>query len=241
MSVRMMTLVWELDLPDSEKLVLLALADCANDEGHCWPSVATLYKKCSKSERTVQSCIRTLCVKGHLTQHPVRGKRCDYTVHPIVRFADPRRGCTPAEDAPPQPLPDTPAAAAPKPPQPLHPNHKENHQEPSPKLRAVPDSWTPKPFGEGTVSRRVVDGWPPGELEAQVEQFLAHHGSKNNSFSDLQKAFSTWVLNTRKFGIGNNGGRANTVGRNQPSDGLSSTARAALRVFGTGERSGVSQ
>lgn len=35
--------------------------------------------------------------------------------------------------------------------------------------------------------------------------------------------------------------RTNTVGRNQPSDGLSSTARAGLRVFGTGERPGVSQ
>src|SRR4051794_39682647 len=112
MSIRMMSLVWELDLPDSEKLVLLALADCANDEGDCWPSVATLTKKCSKSERTVQNCIRTLCVKGHLTQKPGPHKSWDYVVHPIVRLASdtpaaaaPRNGCTP------QGLHLTPAAA----------------------------------------------------------------------------------------------------------------------------------
>ncbi len=41
MSIKIMTAVWNLDLPDSEKLALLALADCANDEGLCWPSMAT--------------------------------------------------------------------------------------------------------------------------------------------------------------------------------------------------------
>ena len=116
MSVRMMSLVWELDLPDSEKLVLLALADCANDEGGCWPSVETISRKCSKSERTVQNCIRTLCVKGHLTRRERHATSCYYTVHPIVRLTDPaetapRKDCT----YPPQPLHPTPAAAAPKP------------------------------------------------------------------------------------------------------------------------------
>ena len=36
-------------------------------------------------------------------------------------------------------------------------------------------------------------------------------------------------------------GRTNGMGRNQPSDGLSSTARAALRVFGTGGRPDLPQ
>lgn len=84
MSVRMMSLVWELTLPDSEKLVLLALADCANDEGRCWPSMKTLSGKCSKSDRTIQGCIKSLCAKGHLSREEVPGKGCHYTVHPIV-------------------------------------------------------------------------------------------------------------------------------------------------------------
>jgi len=115
MSVRVMSLVWAMDLPDSEKIVLLALADCANDEGHCWPGMATLTRKCSKSDRTIQTAIRTLCAKGHLTRREVPGKGCNYTVHPIVRMADPRSGCTPEETSPPKPLPQTPEAVSGKP------------------------------------------------------------------------------------------------------------------------------
>lgn len=108
MSVRTMTKVWALDLPDSEKIVLLALADCANDEGHCWPSVRSLMVKCSKSERTIQGCIKRLVDAGHLTRREVLGKGCNYTVHP-------RSDDTPAENAPPQRTTQTPAAAADKP------------------------------------------------------------------------------------------------------------------------------
>lgn len=108
MSVRVMSLVWQINLPDSQKIVLLALADSANDEGTCWPSIATLAAKCSKSERTVQGVIRELVESGHLTRIEKPGKGCLYTIHP-------RSDCTPAKAAPPQPLPPTPAAAAPKP------------------------------------------------------------------------------------------------------------------------------
>jgi hypothetical protein len=204
----MMTLVWEVPLADSEKIVLLALADCANDEGHCWPSMATLAKKCSKSDRTVQACIQTLCSKGHLTRREVPGRGCNYTVHPIVRLAtpeavSPRSGFAPEAAAPrrdcatpPKPIRDTPEAASDKP--------SKNHKEPSKRrVRApIPDDWQPKPFAEGTKSRQVMDSWPDGELEAQLEQFKANHRGKGNTFFDPQDAWQTWVLNTRKFGIG---------------------------------------
>ena len=108
MSVRVMSAVWELSLPDSQKIVLLALADCANDEGHCWPSMATLAAKCSKGERTVQGVIKQLVESGHLTRREVPGKGCNYTVHP-------RKDRTPAEAAPPQGTTETPAEAAPHP------------------------------------------------------------------------------------------------------------------------------
>lgn len=88
-----MSLVWQLELPDSQKIVLLALADSANDEGHCWPSMASLVKKCSKGERTIQGVIKQLCDDGHLTRREVLGKGCNYSVHP-------RRDCAPAETAP---------------------------------------------------------------------------------------------------------------------------------------------
>jgi hypothetical protein len=35
------------------KLVLMALADSADEQGVCWPSIRTLAKKCTVSTRTV--------------------------------------------------------------------------------------------------------------------------------------------------------------------------------------------
>ena len=108
MSIKLMSAVWKINLPASEKLVLLALADCANDEGGCWPSMKTLVEKCSKGERTVQAAIKALVEAGHLSRDERLGKGCYYTVHP-------RNNCAPAENAPPQKMRQTPAKSADKP------------------------------------------------------------------------------------------------------------------------------
>lgn len=108
MSIRIMTAVWEIPLPDSEKLTLLALADCANDEGTCWPSMATLARKCSKSDRTVQKAIQSLCDKGHLTRSERPGKGVLYQIHP-------RSDDTPERASPPKGTTKTPEAASDKP------------------------------------------------------------------------------------------------------------------------------
>lgn len=180
-----MSAVWSLDLPDSQKIVLLALADCANDEGHCWPSMATLAKKCSKGERTVQGVIKELVSAGHLTRREVLGKGCNYTVHP-------RSDCAPAKPAPPQRTAVTPAAAADKPSRTIKtPKEARAHE--------LPVGWVPAEFGTKTKSRGVVDGWPPGEFDAQLEHFTAHHRGRGNKFKDWQDAWSTWVLGSRKF------------------------------------------
>lgn len=61
MSISAINAVWKLaTLPGVEKSVLLALADYANADGMCWPSVATLARKCGWSERTVQESVRKL-------------------------------------------------------------------------------------------------------------------------------------------------------------------------------------
>lgn len=64
MSVDIMTrLWWREDLSSSEKLVALAIADAAGDEGVAWPAVDTIARKASVSSRTVQNAIRSLEAK----------------------------------------------------------------------------------------------------------------------------------------------------------------------------------
>jgi hypothetical protein len=54
-----MNWAWEQQLAPSPKLVLMALADAADDSGECWPRLRTVAKKCCTSERTVQRVLKT--------------------------------------------------------------------------------------------------------------------------------------------------------------------------------------
>ncbi len=60
MSIRAIRWVWPHTLPTTHKLVLLVLADMADDAGYCWPSVQTVAKHCGVSTRTVRRIIRDL-------------------------------------------------------------------------------------------------------------------------------------------------------------------------------------
>lgn len=128
MSNRLMNLVWPLSLPQTEKSVLIALADRADDTtGQTWiairslqvPRKLDLITMTGLSERTIQNALKAL--NGvHLTRKDVPGKGVIYTIHP-------RSTCAPAHDAPPQdvhPATDaaTPAGRAPKPSVTLNPS-----------------------------------------------------------------------------------------------------------------------
>jgi hypothetical protein len=67
MSALIMGMVWELELPRDEKLVLLAYADHANPSGgSIFPSVATIAHKTGYSRRSVQAITRRLERAGYL-------------------------------------------------------------------------------------------------------------------------------------------------------------------------------
>ena len=67
MSIRLMSDVWRTPLPTTEKMVLLVIADHANDEGtQSYPSQATIAEKASISIRTVQRAVNTLVDEGYI-------------------------------------------------------------------------------------------------------------------------------------------------------------------------------
>lgn len=69
MSITLMSRVWETALPSTQKMVLLALADNANDQGRsCYPSVKLLSEKCTITPRAVQKNISTLEEAGLITR-----------------------------------------------------------------------------------------------------------------------------------------------------------------------------
>ncbi|HGM8361439.1 TPA: helix-turn-helix domain-containing protein [Pseudomonas aeruginosa] len=120
MSTIIMSACWPLQgLTPAQKAVLISLADNANDEGVCWPSVAKIAERTCLSERAVQQAIKVLNECKALSIEARQGRSTMFTVTPAAfappQKVHPRRKCTPAANAP------TPADAAPPPPQEMHP------------------------------------------------------------------------------------------------------------------------
>lgn len=68
MSIAILAQIWE-NGPDSksELLVLMALADFANGEGHCWPSLASIGKKARLKRRQLIILLQKLETDGWFT------------------------------------------------------------------------------------------------------------------------------------------------------------------------------
>ncbi len=127
-----MTEAWRADIPAGRKLVLLSLADNANDRGECYPSVDAVAARCGLSVRAVQGHIADLEKAGMVSRMERNGRSSLFTLYPrkfctpqnlhpaesappTPAESAPRRICTPAESAPPpaESAPPTPAESAP--------------------------------------------------------------------------------------------------------------------------------
>ena len=119
-----MSQVWERpDLDPYERLILLALADHADDDGVCYPSISRLVDRTGMAERGVQKVLKRLAEKGHLSVETNAGRNGTnrYSIALTPAPGAPRtRGTTaqsaPAPEAPPPHLSaKTPAPGAPEP------------------------------------------------------------------------------------------------------------------------------
>jgi hypothetical protein len=70
MSIVAMNWAWGQQVAPTAKLVLMALADAADDHGICWPSVTTVATKCCVSDRTVRRVMQRLIAHDLLIAEP---------------------------------------------------------------------------------------------------------------------------------------------------------------------------
>ncbi|MCS4312955.1 hypothetical protein M2397_003258 [Pseudomonas sp. BIGb0381] len=115
MSTIIMSLCWPLQgMSGPQKAVLISLADNANDEGVCWPSVARISERTCLAERTVQAAIKWLGQARILSVRERMGRSTMYTLTPAA-YAPPQEAHPAvAASPPPQLTTKTPAAAAPR-------------------------------------------------------------------------------------------------------------------------------
>lgn len=67
------------------------------------------------------------------------------------------------------------------------------------KKHRVPEDFSPEPFGAKSQSQKIIDSWHPEFFDGQLEKFRAHHTAKGTLHENWQSAWSTWVLNSRRF------------------------------------------
>jgi hypothetical protein len=119
MSIKVMSKIWESGPKlQSHRFVLLALADYANDDGECWPSINGIARKTCMTTRGVQKIMRHLEADGWVVVVPGAGrKNCNVyliktpnTVHPQEQ-PDPLNGVP----GPLNVVPNTPEPGSPEP------------------------------------------------------------------------------------------------------------------------------
>lgn len=127
MSIKIMSKVWDIDLGNPiRKLVMLKLADNANDHGVCWPSMSKIADQCNCSVRSVGRHIDDMASEGIITIKKEVGRHNTYVIQTSVIeslvtescVANDRESCLPMTESP-QPMTEMPT------------NHKEPSLEPS--------------------------------------------------------------------------------------------------------------
>lgn len=198
MSIRTLSRVWEQSKHrGSELLMLLAIADFADDNGYAFPSVATLAKKCRTSPRNANLILRQLRESGELTvrfndgpkgvnRYQIQAPRLEETFTPDESNTL-NRSSLPTEDR--FPLP--PNAASDKP--------SVNHQEPSDRVARLekgtrlPPNWRlPSEYGQWAVHEL---GWSVPRVREVADRFADYwHAASGPSAlkADWLAAWRLW-------------------------------------------------
>ena len=154
MAIKIMSRCWDVTgLTSTQKLVLLSLADQADDNGLCWPSIGTTSRRTSVCESATRRAIAELEKMGHLTRNFQVGKPTFYTINPCTKD-------TPVSDTPLYEVLDTPVSGT------RHPctRSKYNRQESS-----ITQTNTSSGDDMGVDSQTVMD---TGELHIDQPDLL---------------------------------------------------------------------
>lgn len=102
MSIKLMNLIFEKEThtSGSKRLVLLAIADNANDDGVCWPSLATIAHKANISREYTKQLVKELEEEGYLeiTHRKNPDNRYATNIYKVIPVIDREAGTpTPAD------------------------------------------------------------------------------------------------------------------------------------------------
>lgn len=191
------------ELGPSSLLVYSFLAKYANySTGQCFPSIDTLATDCNVSRNTVMKAIQKLSDAGLIAVEKERTDHgYDRSIYTVLSKTDTPRCKNWTEPG---------SNSGPGPVQNLDPNENQlndmNLNEsggadaPPPKTKRA--SQLPPDFAltDATKKWAADKGFPPHVVTSEVEKFCDWHTAKGNKFVDWQRAFMTWMRNSRDWG-----------------------------------------
>ncbi len=189
------------------KLVLIKLADNANDNGECWPSYQHIADHCECSKSAVKEHISALIKLGLMTKENRvgvnNGKGNTSNVYRLHLTSTP----VPPESTPPVPpestggspksTPVPPESTPPVPPAGTRTSHSfEPVKEPldnKKKLSSMPEGFSPSASHQKMAEEYGIS------LQEEFDKFIDHHISKGSKFIDWNRALNTWLRNAKGF------------------------------------------
>ncbi|EFR7924584.1 helix-turn-helix domain-containing protein [Salmonella enterica] len=185
------------------KLVLIKLADNANDNGECWPSYQHIADQCEVSRSTVKSHIRALedmgllkrefRRKGELNQSNVFYLTLDNAqqIQPESGGAGADRGGAGADRGGAGADLGGGAGAAPR-------TYHSFEPVKEPLERKKKPSSMPEGFSPSASHQKMAEEFGIS-LQDEFDKFTDHHLSKGSKFIDWSRALNTWLRNARGF------------------------------------------
>lgn len=171
------------------KLVLIKLADNANDEGECWPSYQHIADQCEVSRSTVKSHIRALEDMGLLKREFRRKGELNQS-NVFYLMLDNAQQIPPGSGGAGADLGGG-AGADPR-------TYHSFEPVKEPLERKKKPSSMPEGFSPSSSHQKMAEEFGVS-LQDEFDKFTDHHLSKGSKFIDWNRALNTWLRNARGF------------------------------------------
>tara|TARA_R100000951_G_scaffold113678_1_gene116184 strand:- start:3620 stop:4321 length:702 start_codon:yes stop_codon:yes gene_type:complete len=174
------------------KLVLIKLADNANDKGECWPSYQHIADQCEVARSTVRKHIKDLEHSGLLRIENRKGPKGNtsnlyhLTLHPVPSEITP----VPSNSTGGVPSDSTRTYHSSEP---INEPKEATSKKPVARACQIPTDWKPNQKHLETCLNNNLDA------NDVTEHFRDHHLAKGSTMKDWDAAFRTWLRNAAKF------------------------------------------
>ncbi|NCH77955.1 helix-turn-helix domain-containing protein [Cronobacter sakazakii] len=183
------------------KLVLIKLADNANDNGECWPSYQHIADQCEISKRSVMNHIAALCDSGLVKKVTRKGEKGNSSNIYLLHLDGAGDSLVGSANNSLSSAANSPGSAGVAPGGSAGDSPRTSHSfepvkeplESKKKSTVMPEGFSPSEAHQKMANEYGIS------LQEEFEKFTDHHLSKGSKFIDWNRALNTWLRNARGF------------------------------------------